>query len=102
MHAAVEGGRAMSVGRHAGAVFWLTGLSGAGKSTIATLAQADLAARGYSACVLDGDALRKGLSSDLGYSLADHWRSAKGAIPRACMGKQGPLAFRACRGSISA
>jgi bifunctional enzyme CysN/CysC len=49
-------------------VIWFTGLSGAGKSTIAQLAAQRLAALGLRAYVLDGDELRRGLSSDLGFS----------------------------------
>jgi adenylyl-sulfate kinase len=50
---------------------WLTGLSGAGKSTIARAAAAELAQGGTPAYVLDGDELRAGLSADLGFSLED-------------------------------
>ncbi len=50
---------------------WLTGLSGAGKSTIATLAEKRLFAAGRHAYVLDGDSIRFGLSRDLGFSEAD-------------------------------
>jgi len=52
-------------------VVWLTGLSGAGKSTIATRLDALLAERGRHTFVLDGDHLRHGLSKDLGYTDAD-------------------------------
>lgn len=57
--------------RHEGAVFWLTGLSGAGKSTLAEGLRKDLLIRGAQVFVLDGDIIRKGLNSDLGYSQAD-------------------------------
>lgn len=50
---------------------WLTGLSGAGKSTIATLLDERLRARGVRSHVLDGDRLRAGLNSDLGFTEAD-------------------------------
>lgn len=53
--------------QHAKAI-WLTGLSGSGKSTIANGLERTLAQEGYFTCVLDGDAIRKGISSDLGYS----------------------------------
>jgi bifunctional enzyme CysN/CysC len=53
------------------AVVWFTGLSGAGKSTIARLVEQRLHARGRHATVLDGDDLRGGLSRDLGFSEAD-------------------------------
>ena len=52
-------------------VIWLTGLSGAGKSTIANLVDRHLHRDGRHAMVLDGDNLRHGLSSDLGFSEAD-------------------------------
>lgn len=52
-------------------VLWLTGLSGAGKSTIAELTCGCLLGMGRPAAVLDGDALRGGLNRDLGFSAAD-------------------------------
>ena len=55
---------------HRAAVVWLTGLSGSGKSTIAHDLEARLVARGALAYVLDGDNLRHGLSSDLGFGAA--------------------------------
>ena len=51
-----------------GAVFWLTGLPGAGKSTLARQAEQRLFADGIDAVVLDGDTLRTGLNADLGFS----------------------------------
>ncbi|MEY2466681.1 MAG: adenylylsulfate kinase [Verrucomicrobiota bacterium] len=56
---------------HAGCVVWLTGLSGAGKSTIATELERELFAQGKHAYVLDGDNMRHGLCSDLGFSPVD-------------------------------
>jgi adenylyl-sulfate kinase len=56
---------------HRGGVVYMTGLSGAGKSTIATLVEQRLHALSVRTCVLDGDVLRKGISRDLGYSDAD-------------------------------
>ena len=50
---------------------WFTGLSGSGKSTIAQLLEQHLRARGLHTCLLDGDQLRQGLCSDLGFSHAD-------------------------------
>lgn len=55
---------------HRGCVVWLTGLSGAGKSTLAMRAERALFDRGRQAYVLDGDNVRRGLSSDLGFSVA--------------------------------
>ncbi len=54
-----------------GRVLWLFGLSGAGKSTIARTVKQLLADLGREAVVLDGDMLRLGLNSDLGFSEAD-------------------------------
>lgn len=54
-----------------GATVWITGLSGAGKSSIAVLAKQRLAETGQAAYVLDGDTLRQGLNADLGFSMTD-------------------------------
>jgi bifunctional enzyme CysN/CysC len=54
-----------------GIVLWFTGLSGAGKSTIAIELERELMNRGRLACRLDGDNIRDGLNSDLGISLSD-------------------------------
>ncbi|MGO4477667.1 adenylyl-sulfate kinase [Massilia sp. 2TAF26] len=56
---------------HAPAVLWFTGLSGSGKSTLASSVERRLHALGCRAFVLDGDRLRQGLCSDLGFSNAD-------------------------------
>lgn len=56
---------------HAGCVIWLTGLSGAGKSTIAQSLERRLFDRCCQTYVLDGDTVRTGLSSDLGYNRED-------------------------------
>jgi adenylyl-sulfate kinase len=52
-------------------VVWLTGLSGAGKSTIANLVEGWLALRGCHTYLLDGDNVRHGLNKDLGFTAAD-------------------------------
>ncbi len=54
--------------RHRGCVLWFTGLSAAGKSTIANELEAALFARGCQTFVLDGDRVRHGLCSDLNFS----------------------------------
>ncbi len=67
------------VGKHARAalkgqkpcVLWFTGLSGAGKSTIANLVESRLHALGCHTYVLDGDNVRHGLNKDLGFTDAD-------------------------------
>ena len=56
---------------HLGCVLWLTGLSGAGKSTIATELERELFNLGRHVYVLDGDNIRHGLGSDLGFSPED-------------------------------
>jgi adenylylsulfate kinase len=56
---------------HRGAVLWFTGLSGSGKSTIGHRVERLLIERGAFAYVLDGDNIRHGLNSDLGFSPED-------------------------------
>jgi len=56
---------------HRGAVVWLTGLSGSGKSTLATGLEYQLHRRGIASFILDGDNLRHGLCSNLGFSPED-------------------------------
>jgi len=58
------------IGQH-GATVWFTGLSGSGKSTTASAVEARLLAAGRIAYRLDGDNLRHGLCSDLGFSPED-------------------------------
>jgi bifunctional enzyme CysN/CysC len=53
------------------AIIWLTGLSGAGKSTIANLVEVRLHRRGVHTVMLDGDNVRHGLNKDLGFTEAD-------------------------------
>lgn len=52
-------------------VFWLTGLSGSGKSTIAAVVEKKLHQEGYLTQMLDGDNIRSGLNNNLGFSEAD-------------------------------
>jgi bifunctional enzyme CysN/CysC len=56
---------------HRGAVVWLTGLSGAGKSTIAQALERELFHQNVNVYVLDGDNVRHGLNSNLGFSHED-------------------------------
>ncbi len=56
---------------HLAAVLWLTGLSGAGKSTVARLVEQRLFDLGCQTFYLDGDNVRHGLNGDLGFSAAD-------------------------------
>lgn len=52
-------------------ILWLTGLSGSGKSTIAQHLERKLYNEGFFAQVLDGDNIRSGINSNLGFSLED-------------------------------
>lgn len=56
---------------HGGAVLWFTGLSGSGKSSVANAVDVQLHRQGKRTYVLDGDNVRHGLCSDLGFSLED-------------------------------
>lgn len=57
--------------QHAACVVWFTGLSGAGKTTLALALQNTLHHQGIHTAMLDGDCLRHGLNSDLGFSQED-------------------------------
>jgi bifunctional enzyme CysN/CysC len=69
-HKVTQDARARANG-HKGGVLWLTGLSGAGKSTIAMELERRLFLKGWQVTVLDGDNVRHGLCADLGFSEAD-------------------------------
>jgi adenylylsulfate kinase len=56
---------------HKPALLWFTGLSGSGKSTLAGALEAELMQRGIHTYLLDGDNVRHGLCSDLGFATAD-------------------------------
>jgi bifunctional enzyme CysN/CysC len=56
---------------HKGAVVWLTGLSGSGKSTLSRAVERELFNMGMHPCILDGDNVRHGLNSNLGFSPED-------------------------------
>ncbi|MCE7887607.1 MAG: adenylyl-sulfate kinase [Alphaproteobacteria bacterium PRO2] len=74
---AVGAGIVLGAGEYTGAsdskgqVFWFTGLSGAGKTTIAKAVEKELLGRGCKVHVLDGDELRRTISADLGFSPED-------------------------------
>ena len=68
---AVSRGQRSEITGGSGVTVWLTGLSGSGKSTIAVEVEKALIETGRAVYVLDGDNLRHGLNSDLGFSKAD-------------------------------
>lgn len=70
-HATVTRQRREQQNGHKACVLWFTGLSGAGKSTLAHAVEEYLHRRGCRTFVLDGDNVRHGLSSNLGFSEAD-------------------------------
>ena len=55
---------------HKGHVLWFTGLSGSGKSTVASAVERELHKQGIKTFILDGDNVRAGLNSDLDFSAA--------------------------------
>lgn len=63
--------------REIGLVVWFTGLHGAGKTTIANGLAANLRKKGVPLILLDGDSLRKSISSDLGYTLKERNKHMK-------------------------
>ncbi len=70
-HATVSRKDRENLHQHKSAVLWFTGLSGSGKSTMAHAVEDRLHKSGISTFVLDGDNVRHGLCSDLGFSDAD-------------------------------
>jgi bifunctional enzyme CysN/CysC len=70
-HMEVDKSARASLNHQKPAVLWFTGLSGAGKSTIANLVEKRLHSEGRHTMILDGDNVRHGLNRDLGFSEAD-------------------------------
>lgn len=70
-HATVTRERRESLNGHRGVILWFTGLSGAGKSTIAHALEERLHMMGCHTFVFDGDNVRHGLCGDLGFSAED-------------------------------
>ena len=60
-----------------GRVVWVTGLAGSGKTTVATALVESLRRAGVGTVLLDGDALRASIATDLGYDLPDRRRAAE-------------------------
>jgi len=67
----VDKGLRQRMNGHKPAILWFTGLSGSGKSTIASILERELHARGAHTYMLDGDNVRHGLNRDLGFTDAD-------------------------------
>lgn len=76
--------RELQVGRRA-LTIWMTGLSGAGKSTIAKAAERALFDAGAAVLFVDGDNLRHGLNSDLGFNRADRAENLRRAAEVAAL-----------------
>jgi bifunctional enzyme CysN/CysC len=70
---------------HRPAIVWLTGLSGAGKSTIANKAEQSLHGLGVHTYLLDGDNVRHGLNHDLGFTQADRVENIRRVAEVACL-----------------
>ncbi|MEW5992843.1 MAG: adenylyl-sulfate kinase [Candidatus Zixiibacteriota bacterium] len=70
-HATVTRQRREQLNGHKAAVVWFTGLSGAGKSTLAHAVEEELHRAGCRTFVFDGDNVRHGLCSDLGFTIQD-------------------------------
>jgi len=70
-HIDVDKAARASLKRQKPCVLWFTGLSGAGKSTIANLVEKKLHGMGYHTYILDGDNVRHGLNKDLGFTAQD-------------------------------
>lgn len=70
---------------HGGMVVWLTGLSGSGKSSISRALERELFDLGMQVCILDGDNVRHGLNSDLGFSPEDRVENIRRVAEVACL-----------------
>jgi bifunctional enzyme CysN/CysC len=68
-----------------GATIWFTGLSGSGKSTVATACEEQLITAGRPAYVLDGDNIRHGLNGDLGFRAEDRAENVRRVGHVACL-----------------
>jgi adenylylsulfate kinase len=62
---------------HKSFVIWFTGLSGSGKSTLSQILESKLHNRGLRTIVLDGDNIRHGISSNLGFSPEDRFENLR-------------------------
>lgn len=81
----MESGQRRALLRQRGSIVWLTGLSGAGKSTIAHALEVRLIGEGRFAYVLDGDNIRHGLNRDLSFSAEDRHENIRRVSEVACL-----------------
>ncbi|ABB11199.1 adenylyl-sulfate kinase [Burkholderia lata] len=89
--------------QRAGGVLWLTGLSGAGKTTLADAVAARLSDRCMHPVVLDGDRLRTGLNRDLGFTVQDRFENVRRiAEVAALLSESGALAIVAVISPLAA
>jgi adenylylsulfate kinase len=68
------------VKEHRGQVVWFTGLSGAGKSTLCIALASELRRQGHRVQIIDGDNIRRGLCSDLGFSFEDRAENVRRVV----------------------
>lgn len=76
-HATVSRARREKLNSHKSVLLWFTGLSGTGKSTLAHAVEEQLHQMGHHTFVLDGDNVRHGLCSDLGFSKHDRTENVR-------------------------
>jgi adenylylsulfate kinase len=76
-HATVTRERRQKLNGHRSAILWFTGLSGAGKSSLAHAVEEHLYQAGCRTFVLDGDNVRHGLCADLGFSAQDRFQNIR-------------------------
>ena len=86
----------MSGSEPRGVTIWITGLPSAGKTTLGHALQARLRRRGVPVIVLDGDALRKGLSADLGFDRDAREENVRRAGHVACLAAASGIVAIAC------
>ncbi|MEO6278013.1 adenylyl-sulfate kinase [Roseateles sp.] len=80
-----------------GACYWLTGLPGSGKTTLAQAFHHRLRSAGYEACMLDADVLREGINRDLGFSPEDRSENVRRISEVACLfAQEGFIAVVSC------